>query len=361
MGQAGSQTGLIKLLEEHELVLLDFGQVINKGHYKLSLDYNGAYSHDLNGLYRIKDGGNYYLYTQLEPIAARKVLPCFDEPRFKTPFSISVVTPKNLKVISNSPENNARHIGSNTIHSFAQTKALPTYLLAIAIGNFDIVEGPKLGTKKVNFRGISTKGKGHKLTFAMKHTPAILAKLEDYFGVPYPFAKLDILAVPDFNAGAMENVGAITFREWYLLLDKNSSSEQQQKFYEIMAHELAHQWFGNLVTMPWWDDLWLNEGFATWLSYKIVDQLRPDFKAKDKLLERIQKAMAQDSLGSARKIRESISSAHDIHNAFDNITYGKGAALVNMLESFQGPGTFQKASLLIYKNLVIKTRVLKIF
>jgi len=343
-GQQGLKMGSHKKLTKNDLALFNFGSTIDKGHYKLTIDYQGVYQDDLSGLYRVKDKKEFYVFSQLEPLSARKMLPCFDEPRFKATFETTVISAKNLVVISNSPEISTRHVGENTLHVFAKTPPMPTYLLALAIGHFDVVEGPKLGAKhNISFRGISVKGKGHKLAFAMKETPAILARLEEYFQIDYPFAKLDILAVPDFNAGAMENVGAITFREWYLLLDKNASSNQQQNFYEIMAHELAHQWFGNLVTMPWWDDLWLNEAFATWLSYKIVAQVRPDFLAEEKLLGRAHSAMIQDSLVSARKIREPITSSHDIHNAFDSITYSKGAALLNMLENYLGPKNFRQA------------------
>lgn len=341
--------GFFRGINEDGMARLSFKQDLDKGNYQLEMDYVGNYQSDLTGLYRVKDGENDYLYTQFEPLLARKMLPCFDEPRFKTPYKVSVVTDSINTVITNGPLSETVKLGDQTIHTFKKTKPLPTYLLALAVGPFDVVSGPMLKNNKyrredIEFRGIATKGKGHELKLALSETPIILQKLEEYFGVAYPFQKLDILAVPDFRAGAMENAGAITFREWYLLMEEKSASvDQKRGFYLVMAHELAHMWFGNLVTMPWWDDLWLNEAFATWLSYKIIDDLKPEFKSSERLLGRSHRAMGQDSLKAARKIREPIVSSHDILNAFDGITYSKGGAVLSMLENFLGPQKFRNA------------------
>jgi alanyl aminopeptidase len=327
-----------------DLVLFNFGEALQPGSYKLVINYEADYQCDLTGLYKITENNTNYLFSQFEPIYARSMMPSFDEPSFKTSFEITVISPKDLRVVSNTPEANTRYVGNDAIHRFAKTPPMPTYLLALAVGNLDIIEGPNLGAQQnIIFRGIATKGKGKKLSFAMKETPKILAELENYFGMPYPYEKLDIIAVPDFKAGAMENIGAITFREYYLLLNKNASRDQEQKFFDVMAHELAHQWFGNSVTMPWWDDLWLNEAFATWLSHKIIASLRPDFKMPQKLLTRSHNVMNEDSLVAARIIREPITSNHDIHNAFDGITYSKGAAMLGMLENFLGSKNFRLA------------------
>lgn len=336
-------------LSDDGVIRIDFEQELPRGRYVLEISYRGNYQEDLTGLYRVKDGEDFYLYTQFEPLSARKMLPCFDEPRWKTPFNIKIISEPGLKVIANSALDASFNQGDKEVHIFKTTKPMATYLLALAVGPFDIIAGPVLGgnqyrTEPIEFRGITTKGKGHKLGLALQETPLILDKLEHYFGVAYPFDKLDILAVPDFRAGAMENVGAITFREWYLLLDeKDASVDQRRGFYVVMAHELAHQWFGNLVTMPWWDDLWLNEAFATWLSYKIVDDIRPEFKSAPRLLSRAYEAMSQDSLKAARKIREPIEKTHDIHNAFDGITYSKGGAVLSMLENYLGEEKFREA------------------
>jgi alanyl aminopeptidase len=195
----------------------------------------------------------------------------------------------------------------------------------------------------IPLRGIAVKGKGPSLQFALEQTAQYVAALEDYFGIPYPYRKLDLVAVPDFAAGAMENVGLITFREWLLLLDAERATEGQRRaFAYVMAHELAHQWFGNLVTMPWWDDIWLNEAFATWMGNKVVHTLHPEFRSDLARLASTHRAMGQDSLTSARSIRQPILSNHDIKNAFDIITYVKGGAVLSMFEHWMGPDTFRE-------------------
>lgn len=331
------------------LLRIDFNEDLERGSYRAEITYEGKYSQDLSGLYRVREGDDAYLFTQFEPIAARKMLPCFDEPRFKTPFDISIITTPGHIVVANTPETLSNIAGDDEEHIFATTKPISTYLLALAIGPFDVVESSDIDNNRfrdstIQFRGITTKGKGEKIAMAMRETPAILEKLETYFSVAYPYEKLDIIAVPDFAAGAMENVGAITFRDWYLLIDEQSASvEQQRDFYVVMAHELAHQWFGNTVTMPWWDDLWLNESFATWLSYKIVDDLKPELNVGNRLIHRAHSVMATDSIKSARKIREPVNSDHDIYNAFDGITYSKGGAVLNMIENYLGADKFREA------------------
>lgn len=355
------QKGTFKKINEDGLALIEFEQIIKAGDYHLELNYDGHYQEDLMGLYRVKEGDESYLYTQFEPLSARKMLPCFDEPKFKAPFKIKVVSNSKNKVIANSTLIDTQPEGENTIHTFQETKPISTYLLALAIGPFDIVEGNELTPNEyrknpIAFRGIATKGKGPKLALAMKETPSIVERLENYFGVAYPFDKLDILAVPDFRAGAMENVGALTFREFYLLMNEESASvEQKHLFYLVMAHELSHQWFGNAVTMPWWNDLWLNEAFATWISHKITHQLKPEFKSLENLLDQAHNAMKEDSLVSARKIREPIKSNHDIHSAFDGITYSKGGGVLSMLENYLGPDQFQKAVSEHIKRFAYKT------
>lgn len=331
------------------MATIEFDEVIAKGEYKLDINYDGNYQQDLMGLYRVKENDEFYIYTQFEPTSARKMLPCFDEPRFKAPFTLRVITGNKNKVIANAPLESVITQDDNAIHIFQVTKPISTYLLAVAVGPFDIVDGGEIKANShraepFKFRGVTTKGKGDQLAFAMKETPAIVEALEAYFGMAYPFAKLDILAVPDFRSGAMENVGALTFRDWYLLLNEaTASNDQKHDFYVVMAHELAHQWFGNAVTMPWWDDIWLNESFATWLSNKIVAQLRPEYQSQENFLEQIHAAMRADSLGAARKVHEPITTSHDIHNAFDAITYLKGGGLLSMLENYLGPLRFQQA------------------
>jgi alanyl aminopeptidase len=232
--------------------------------------------------------------------------------------------------------------------SFMPTPPLPTYLVACTVGPLDVVGGPTIPPNEgrpfpVPLRGIATKGQGEQLRYALDRTGEFVEALEDYFGIPYPYRKLDLVAVPDFSAGAMENVGLITFREWLLLIDEDRATENQRRaFAYVLAHELAHQWFGNLVTMPWWDDIWLNEAFATWMGSKVVQTLHPEYRADLGSLASAQRAMRLDSLASARSIVQPIESNHDIKNAFDAITYEKGGAVLAMFERWMGADTFRE-------------------
>ncbi|MEM6956159.1 MAG: M1 family aminopeptidase, partial [Myxococcota bacterium] len=223
----------------------------------------------------------------------------------------------------------------------------PSYLFALAVGPLDIVEGDAIPANDVRseplpFRGIAARGRGDELAYTMEHTGAIVAQLEAYFGIPYPYDKLDVVAVPDFEAGAMENVGLITFRDTILLVDPDRTPARRMRFWAyIMAHEVAHMWFGNLVTMAWWDDLWLNEAFASWIEHPAVDGWRPAYEADVSLTEWVHRVYGSDSLASARAIRQPIVTTDDIHNAFDGITYGKGAGVLRMFEGYVGKERFR--------------------
>ncbi|MCA9601394.1 MAG: M1 family metallopeptidase [Polyangiales bacterium] len=315
----------------------------------LELEFNAAYSSGLEGLYRVEVGGAHYVFTQFEAISARKAFPCFDEPAFKTPFRIALDVPATQRAATNTLLVKETKGAAGSKHlEFAPTEKLPTYLIAMAVGPLDIVEAPPIPansvrTKPLPFRGIAVKGQGARLEYALKHTPAIVAALEDYFGIAYAYDKLDIVAVPDFAAGAMENAGMITFREQLLLLDPATTTELQRRgFGYVMAHELAHQWFGNLVTMKWWDDIWLNEAFATWMGTKAIDAVHPEDKAPMNELHWVENAMDLDALANARQIRQPIESNHDIENAFDGITYSKGGGVLAMFETWVTPPVFQK-------------------
>ena len=275
--------------------------------------------------------------------------PGFDEPRFKTPFEVTLTVPAGQFAASNTPVDRAIPLPDGLQRvSFVPTPPIPTYLVAFAVGPFDVVTGATIPPNEgrpfpIPLRGLAVRGKGPSLEFALEQTAKFVEALEDYFGIPYPYRKLDLVAVPDFAAGAMENVGLITFREWLLLLDAERATEGQRRaFAYVMAHELAHQWFGNLVTMPWWDDIWLNEAFATWMGNKVVHTLHPEFRSDLASLASTHRAMGQDSLTSARSIRQAILSNHDIKNAFDIITYVKGGAVLSMFEHWMGSDTFRE-------------------
>ncbi len=335
-----SQDGIVQLKLERS---------VPAGVATIHVKYDAAFDQQLKGLYRVVTGGESYAFTQFEAINARLAFPSFDEPRFKTPFDVTLIVKAGDVAAANTPllketplENGLKSIRYKT------TKALPTYLVAWAVGPLDVVKGPplrwnKIRRRRIPFRGLAAKGQGEKLQYALENTGAILKSLEEYFGIEYPYEKIDIVAVPDFGSGAMENVGLITFRETLLLVDPKTSTEGQRRaFAYVMAHELAHMWFGNLVTMPWWDDIWLNEAFATWMGNKAVSKVYPEHRVELSSLQHAHDAMEFDSLASARQIRQPIESNHDIRNAFDPITYEKGGAVLEMFEHWLGRNTFRK-------------------
>jgi len=219
--------------------------------------------------------------------------------------------------------------------------------VAFAVGPWDIVAGPDISpdayrSKPLKLRGIAAKGEGHRMEHVLGETPSIIHALENYYGFGYPFDKLDLLAAPDFSAGAMENAGLVTFRDWLLLIDKDSPAKNVQGSFNVNAHELAHQWTGDTVTTEWWNDIWLNEAFATWMQQKVTMEVHPEYRADLDRVRGAQGAMNSDSLVSARSIRQPITGNGDIMTAFDGITYQKGASVLGMFENYVGEKTFQK-------------------
>jgi len=320
-----------------------FSDVLGPGQVKLHIDYKAYFDRALMGNYRVNFDRHAYAFTQFEPTSARLAFPCFDEPRFKTPFSLTVTTHAKNAVVANTQVVHKAQLPQDKIRlRFEQTPPLPTYLVAWAVGPFDIFEGPEVAPNSVRsfplrIRGFAPRGRGKQLAAALAQTPAILSALEEYLGSAHPFAKLDLIAVPDFDALAMENPGAIMFRDSLLLLaDASNTEEQRREFANVMAHELAHQWFGNLVTMQWWDDLWLNESLATWLASRIVDKVYPHYQAMLDLQEDAYDAMHFDSFHASRKVKQPIRNLEDIQSAFDAITYLKGASVLRMVEHWVG-------------------------
>ncbi|MBI3074228.1 MAG: M1 family metallopeptidase [Deltaproteobacteria bacterium] len=329
-------------LEEPSLVTLAFAEPLPRGLAVLELAYNAPFDTKLSGLYRVKDGAEWYAFTQFEANDARRAFPCFDEPAFKVPFAISLTVPKGQLAFANNIEK-ARSDSADgkwTTVTFTKSEPLPTYLVAFAVGPLDVRDGEQVG--KIPVRLIATKGKAALGAIALDATVALLKGLIAYFGSPYPYKKLDIVAVPEFAAGAMENSGLITFREELVLLDPKQTGEQaMRRAASVIAHELAHQWFGNWVTMKWWNDLWLNEAFATWITSKIVDSWKPAYRlAMEDIVDKGH-AMATDALAAARKIRQPVLNGSDAEEAFDAITYEKGAAVLGMVESWVGEAAFR--------------------
>jgi alanyl aminopeptidase len=321
-------------------LVLRFERPVPKGQATLDIAYDAPFSKDLNGIYRVKEGERYYAFTQFEATDARRAFPCFDEPSFKVPWEMKITVPKGMLAVANTPEVRHSEAGSSTVFEFAPTPPVPSYLLALAVGDLDVRTG---ATSPVPIRLLTVKGKSHLGTMALDATAAMTQKLADYFGSPFPYPKLDIVAVPDFGAGAMENAGFITFREEALLLDPaHASTATKRRVALIIAHELAHQWFGDFVTMAWWNDLWLNEGFATWMETKVLDLWKPSFEGRLFAASDTLEAMDLDGLDAARAIRQPVTTTGQASEAFDSITYQKGAAVLAMLERWVGPEKFQQ-------------------
>jgi alanyl aminopeptidase len=330
------------------VVRIDFGSQLAPQELSLAITYSAPLNQQLQGLYKVSHEGQPYAMTQMEPISARFAFPGFDEPSFKTPFEVRLTIPNDEVGIANTKQvkEEAAGDGWKTL-TFAKTQPLPTYLVAFGVGPWDVVKGPDISSTQyraqpTELRGIAAKGEGHRMQHVLSETPSIIHTLEDYYGFGYPWDKLDLLAAPDFSAGAMENPGLVTFRDWLLLIDPDSPANYVRGSFNVTAHELSHQWTGDTVTMGWWDDLWLNEAFATWMQQKVTQKVHPEYRADLDRVRGAQGAMNGDSLVTTRKIRQPITGNGDIETAFDGITYQKGAAVLGMFEGYVGESTFQK-------------------
>ena len=324
-----------------EELVVHLDPALPAGKAEIGFTYDAPFADDLSGLYRVKEGEAFYAYTQFESTDARRAFPCFDEPGFKTPYDITVSAPAGDIALANTPEaSQAPAPDGSVVHAFATSHPLPSYLVALAVGPFDIAEGQKT---PFPIRVVTTKGRANLAGLALDVAADLVARLGAYFGMGYPYEKLDLVAVPDFAAGAMENPGLVTFRDVLLLVDpKHATTSIRRAQAEVIAHEFAHQWFGDLVTMAWWNDIWLNEGFATWAEAKIVDEWRPSFGARLGQIAGVEGVMDTDALKSARAVREPVRTSSDAMEAFDGITYDKGAAVLRMLEGWLGADTFQR-------------------
>ena len=305
----------------------------------IEIKYQGRITDDLVGIYKAPYEDTYMITTQFEAASARRMFPCIDHPDYKAKFTMSVVIDNELDAISNMPiESVEAHNGRKTL-SFQETVKMSTYLLYVGIGKFEEIRDNFEGIELIvaTSPGLSNKGK-----FALQATKDSMDFYHKYFGIPYELPKIHLLAIPEFAAGAMENWGAITFREIVLLVDENTSISIKKAVVEVVAHELAHQWFGNLVTMKWWNDLWLNESFATFVAYKVVHSIHPEWKAwEDFLNSETAGAMSRDSLRNTHPIEVVVNSPSEIEQIFDSISYGKGASILRMVEAFIGVEEFR--------------------
>ena len=312
------------------------------GRATLAIEFENEFDTRAVGLYRMEFDGAGYAFTQFEAVDARKGFPCWDEPSFKIPYQITLTVPEAHKAITNTPEESSTVKDGWRTTVFARTRPLPSYLLAIATGPLETVDIPGMS---VPGRVVTVKGHSGLAATAVKMTPPLLAALEKYFDRPYPFEKLDLIAVPEYWPGAMENPGAITFSEAILLVDpKAASVAQRSGLAGTTAHELAHMWFGDLVTMKWWDDLWLNESFADWMGDKIAHQVYPEFHADLAELQSIQGTMIGDSRPSSQAIRRDVKSGD---NMLQNVglAYNKGKSVLGMFERWLGEEKFRKGVL----------------
>lgn len=310
------------------------------GAITVELEWTGQFQDDLRGLYLAGPVG----VTQFEAADARRVFPCFDEPAFKAVWDIEVEAAPRMAVVGNgrivAEADLAGAAGDRRRVRLSSTPPMSSYLVALVVG--DLVASPEVVVRGVPVRTWSTPDKAHLTGFAQQCAAAVLPLLEDYFGVPYAFGKLDQLGIPDFEAGAMENAGCITFREVILLLDlERAPLPLQKRAAEVITHELAHQWFGNLVTMAWWDDLWLNEAFATWMAFKIVDAWRPGWRMWDDFDGGKAAALHLDAMESTHPIHAEVRNADEATENFDVITYEKGGAMLRMIEGYLGADRFR--------------------
>jgi aminopeptidase N/puromycin-sensitive aminopeptidase len=324
----------------NEMASLKFGTTIAPGKASLRIGFDGILQKQLRGLYLSKTAKRKYAVTQFEPTDARRAFPSFDEPAMKATFDITLVADNGDTAISNGAiaSDTPAGAGKHAIR-FRTTQRMSTYLVAMLVGDFQCVSG---GVDDIPIRVCSVPGMQDLGKFAVTAAEASISYYDKYYGIKYPFGKLDLIAIPDFEAGAMENAGAITFRDTALLLDDaHASIEAKRGVSSVIAHEIAHQWFGDLVTMKWWDDIWLNEGFATFMSVKPLKAWHPEWRNDLDEVAGTNGSLAGDSTRSTRPIRQKAETRNEINALFDGIAYGKTAAVLRMQEKWVGEETFR--------------------
>ena len=340
--------------EKSETVAISFDKIISKGESKLKLTFTGILNDQMRGFYRSKykhEGRDQHMaVTQFESTDARRAFPSFDEPAKKAIFDVRLIIPEDHVAISNTIETEiAEHSPGYKIVTFEPTPKMSTYLVAFIVGRFEHLETKTKSGAKI--RVFTTHGKKHQAKFALETAKKSLEFYEDYFGIKYPLPSLDLIAIPDFAAGAMENWGAVTYRETALLVDEELSSTANKQWVAlVIAHELAHMWFGNLVTMEWWTHLWLNEGFASYIEYLAVDKIFPSWHIWTQFVYMDHsKALELDGLKNTHPIEVEVDHPSEISEIFDAVSYSKGASIIRMLAHYLGEKVFQKG-LQLYLN-----------
>lgn len=323
---------------EHGLLIVTSANEMAAGSYKLSIAFSNDFNTDGAAINRTEQEGRSYVFSQFEAIDARRAFPCFDEPGFKFPWQLTITVPENQMAISNTPEVSVTTADGFTTTVFDVTPPLPSYLIAIAAGPFETVP---IDGMSVPGRVVVPYGKTGLAAVAVETTPALLANLEEYFGEPYPFKKLDLIATNQAFSGAMEHPGAITYSDFLLLLDDTASARQKGTLIKITAHELAHQWFGNLVTMQWWDDLWLNESFADWMGDKTVEDVYPEFGRDLSELRTTFRVMDTDARSTTKPIRHDFKANDNFEDGIF-LSYYKGKSVIGMFEKAVGADVFRE-------------------
>lgn len=346
-GAAGKRTitGTWEQLDSSGVARLTFAEPLPAGPVLLSFDYDAPFHDGPSGLFRVKVGEDWYAWSQFESIDARDAFPGFDQPGFKQSFTVTLRTPPGQMALSNAPELSVTRENGLDVHRFAPSLPLPTYLVALMAGPFAEVSGEAPANAQrpapLPMRIVSTRQNAGKLGFALENSKAIVGHLEAYFGQPFPFPKLDQITAP-IMPGAMENAGADLYEDSMLAMDENASTARKRLFGMVVSHELSHQWFGDMVTMAWWDDIWLNESFANWMGFRIGDQWRPGLRIAAGALAEGFAAMNTDSLLAGRPIHQPITRSSQVDEAFDAITYGKGGQVVAMIAAFMGDDKFRE-------------------
>jgi puromycin-sensitive aminopeptidase len=345
-GGARLDADALELDAETQRLTVRFGRELSPGEHVLHVAFAGELNDRLLGHYRstyTDDDGTEHVIgtTHFEPTDARKAFPCWDEPDLKAVFSITLVADESLAILANGPEVSREPAGEGRVRvRFADTMPMSTYLVAYCVGQLEITD--PVDVDGVPLRVVHVPGKGDLARFALEVGAFSLRFFTDYYGIPYPDRKVDMIALPDFAAGAMENLGLITYRETYVLIDPERSTQAEcEAVVGVIAHELAHMWFGDLVTMRWWNGLWLNEAFATFMENLVVDAFRHDWDAWSSFRRTCSTAFDVDALDSTRPIEYPVHSPDDAHGMFDTLTYTKGAAVLRMLEQYLGPEGFR--------------------
>ena len=337
LSRDGSNIEVTHALGEHGLLSISSGTAFPGGTYELFVAFDNNFNTDGVGISRTQIDGEDYIFSQFEAIDARRAFPCFDEPGFKFPWQMTMTVPSYATPITNTPEVSVTDDGDSKTVVFDTTPPLSSYLIAVAVGPYEMVP---INGMSVPGRVAVPKGKTHLAAAAVETTPPLMAYLEDYFGQPYPFKKLDLIAVNLAFPGAMEHPGAVTYSDFFLLLDENASAAEMSTLIKITAHELAHQWFGNLVTMSWWNDLWLNESFADWMGDKAADAVYPEYSLELSELRTRFSIMVTDVEVTTKPIRHDFSATDNFQDGIF-LSYYKGKAVLGMFEDAVGESIFR--------------------